>query len=411
MNFLTLLKKPNLIAAHRGDRSQKPENTIAALVSSIGRCDFIEIDVQLTRDLIPIIIHDDTLDRTTNISQIERFKNRTPWKVSDFSEKELQSLDFGSWFDHKYEPLLTLEKALLFAKDHHQFLNIEIKNMSSTFKDETVVEIIINMIKNTRTEHLVLLSSFYHPYLPLCKQCSSKIPTAVLQVHKHPSKLIDYLHSLNVDAYHPEDSICDQKTVIDLKKSGFFINVFTVNKAKRKQELFDWGVSGIFTDFLETETDEQVLNYKFIADCHLGKLAKYLRIMGLNTLFFPHIEDDNLIVIANEENRIILTRDRELSQRKNAPVFFLEPTGTKEQLKILIDHYHLKEHPAPFSRCIVCNSPLEVIEKEKVINKLPKKVQIHFDYFEYCSVCDRIYWQGDHYRHMMDFLQKVLKDS
>lgn len=164
-------------------------------------------------------------------------------------------------------------------------------------------------------------------------------------------------------------------------------------------------------DFLETDEEIQPLGYKFIADCHLGKLAKYLRIMGFDTLFFPQIEDDKLIIIANEENRIILTRDRELSQRKNAPVLFLEPIDTKEQLKTLIDCYHLKEHPVPFSRCIVCNSPLRVINKEDIKERLPAKVKKYFDYFEYCPACDRIYWQGDHYRHMMEFLEQVLKES
>lgn len=150
---------------------------------------------------------------------------------------------------------------------------------------------------------------------------------------------------------------------------------------------------------------------RFIADCHLGKLAKYLRLMGFDTLFFPHIEDKKLLSIANEENRIILTRDRRLSQRKNAPVFFLEPTDTKAQLKTLIDYYKLKEHPAHFSRCIVCNTPLKVIDKDKIIDSLPEKVKKYFDYFEYCPTCDRIYWQGDHYRHMMEFLEQVLKES
>ena len=112
--------------------------------------------------------------------------------------------------------------------------------------------------------------------------------------------------------------------------------------------------------------------------------------MGFDTLFFPHIEDDKLIIIANEENHIILTRDRDLSQRKNAPVLFLEPTDTKAQLKTLIDYYKLKEHPVPFSRCIVCNTPLQVIEKEKITDRLPIKVQKYFDYFEYCPTCDRI---------------------
>ncbi|MCW8820626.1 MAG: Mut7-C RNAse domain-containing protein [Sulfurovum sp.] len=150
---------------------------------------------------------------------------------------------------------------------------------------------------------------------------------------------------------------------------------------------------------------------KFIADCHLGKLAKYLRLMGVDTLFFSHIEDDELIQIANDENRIILTRDRNLSKRKNAPVLFLEPIDTKMQLKKLIEYYNLKEHPAPFSRCIVCNTPLQVIEKKEIIDSLPEKVKKYFDYFEYCPTCDRIYWQGDHYRHMMEFLAQVLKES
>ena len=85
--------------------------------------------------------------------------------------------------------------------------------------------------------------------------------------------------------------------------------------------------------------------------------------MGVDTLFFPHIEDNKLITIANEENRIILTHDRVLSQRKNAPVFFLEPTDTKKQLKTVIDYYKLKEHLIPFSRCIVCNLQIKGFTK------------------------------------------------
>lgn len=148
---------------------------------------------------------------------------------------------------------------------------------------------------------------------------------------------------------------------------------------------------------------------KLIADCHLGKLAKYLRLMGIDTLYFPHIEDDTLLERAKNEDRIILTRDRSLSQRKNAPVFFLEPKETQAQLKTVIEHYKLKEHPAPFSRCIVCNTPLQTIEKEKVIERLPEKVKKYFDYFEYCPTCDRVYWRGDHYRHMKAYLDEVLE--
>ena len=214
----------------------------------------MEIDVQFTKDLVPVITHDDTLGRTSNVSKIEVFKSRAPWRVSDFAEEELQILDFGSWFNGKYEPILSLEKALLFAKQKHVFLNVEIKDMSHTFLDEIVVRIVLDMIQQTQTEDLVLLSSFYHPYLILCKKLSSHIPTAALQEYKHPDDLIDYLHALKVDAYHPDDMITKQKTVSALREAGFFVNVFTVNKAKRRKELFDWGVNGIYTDFLELGT-------------------------------------------------------------------------------------------------------------------------------------------------------------
>jgi len=150
---------------------------------------------------------------------------------------------------------------------------------------------------------------------------------------------------------------------------------------------------------------------KFIADCHLGKLAKYLRLMGYDTLFFSHIGDNELIKLANTEHRTILTRDRRLSERKNAPAFLLGPTDTHRQLKTLIDRFRLTGYAASSPRCIICNIPLEAIEKEKIIHRLPQKVKKNFDYFEHCSSCDRIYWRGDHYRNMVAFLEDVLKDN
>ncbi len=250
MNFLNLFKKPNLIAAHRGDNRQKPENSLSALVSSIGKCDFIEVDVQLTKDLIPVVIHDKTLTRTSNVSKIKKYANRKPWKVCEFKLEELKTLDFGHWFDDNYEPILTLEIALKFAQKHHLFLNIEIKDLSTVFADEIVIKTIIDMIQEIHAEDLVLISSFYHPYLPLSKKLSSKIPTAALQETKHPKNLIDYLHTLQVDAYHPEITIINEETVTKLKTAGFLVNVFTVNTIKEQNKLFHWGVNGIVTDII-----------------------------------------------------------------------------------------------------------------------------------------------------------------
>lgn len=146
----------------------------------------------------------------------------------------------------------------------------------------------------------------------------------------------------------------------------------------------------------------------FIADCHLGKLAKYLRFMGFDTLYFPQIEDNALIDLANEEERTILTRDRGLFERKKAECFLITSHKTQEQLLEVIKSFALKKYRLSFSRCIVCNTPLQSIDKQSILYRLPPKVISYFSHFEICKQCDRIYWHGDHYRHMKAFLQKLL---
>ncbi|MEA3491715.1 MAG: glycerophosphodiester phosphodiesterase family protein [Campylobacterota bacterium] len=270
MNFLELFAKPDLTIAHRGDRSIKPENTLLALRSSIGKCDFIEIDVQFSRDGVPIVLHDDTLGRTSNVKEIGSFAERYPWAVRDFTLNELERLDFGSWFykedpfgcidarndylsksEDRHEPLLTLERVLLFVKEKNIFINIEIKDMHNWMPDRDVVITIANLIKRLQAEPLVLLSSFYHNYLPICKELLPDIPTAVLTEEEAPENLIAYLKALQADAYHPDEQYLNEETVKKLRKAGYFVNAYTVNDPLRQQELFLWGVNGVFTDYLE----------------------------------------------------------------------------------------------------------------------------------------------------------------
>lgn len=266
MRFRDLFKRTGLIAAHRGNRSQRPENTLSALQASIGKCDFIEIDVQLSSDGIPIVIHDETLERTTDVADMDRFRARYPWRVETFTFDELKSLDYGSWFYKKdpfgqikaesrelsvmrRESLLTLEQALIFAKEQQMALNIEIKEIHDHFPDREVIAIIIDLIQKLHAEPFVLLSSFRHAYLPLCKALAPEIPTAALQEGSHPKALIDHLKSLSVDAYHPDAKILDRAMTIRLRQAGYFVSVFTVNDGRRQQELFEWGINAVFTDF------------------------------------------------------------------------------------------------------------------------------------------------------------------
>jgi uncharacterized protein with PIN domain len=141
---------------------------------------------------------------------------------------------------------------------------------------------------------------------------------------------------------------------------------------------------------------------KFICDDNLGKLAKWLRTLGYDTLFELTIEDGELVSLALKEDRIILSRDTKLSRFKIKDKYLLiQSENPLEQLKQVIDHFKLKvDGGLLFSRCLVCNQPLQEIKKEKIKDRLYPYVYQTQENFVHCSVCDRIYWAGTHVEKM-----------
>lgn len=141
---------------------------------------------------------------------------------------------------------------------------------------------------------------------------------------------------------------------------------------------------------------------KFICDDNLGKLAKCLRTLGYDTLFRLTIEDGELVSFALKENRIILSRDTKLSRFKIKDKYLLiQSEKPLEQLKQVVDHFQLRmDKNLLFSRCLVCNQPLQKVEKEKIRERLYPYVYQTQENFVYCSVCDRIYWAGTHVERM-----------
>lgn len=259
MKFLELLNHGNLVAAHRGARSSAPENTLSALKKSVGKFDFIEIDVQLSKDKVAVVMHDETLQRTTDVSKIDFFRDKKPYKICDFTIDELRMLDYGNWFnkDKNYkEPLLTLKEALEFIKNNEIFINVEIKDMYNSFEDKIVVEAIVKEIENVGVWECVLLSSFRHVYLKELKKRLPGVLSAVLVEGKSPDNLVEYLRNLKVDAYHFDDASADEKRVKMLREAGFFVGVYTVNDSKRAKELFGMGVNYIFSDCLNKKLEE-----------------------------------------------------------------------------------------------------------------------------------------------------------
>ncbi|MHC3994356.1 Mut7-C RNAse domain-containing protein [Thiomicrolovo sp. ZZH C-3] len=148
--------------------------------------------------------------------------------------------------------------------------------------------------------------------------------------------------------------------------------------------------------------------HRFIADCHLGRLAKYLRFMGYDTLFFPSIPDTELISIVRDGERTILTRDAALARRKNVPVYLLRAVELHDQLRELSARFGLGVGGDAHLRCLICNAPLLRVCPAAVRNAVPETVYATFDTFRQCPECGRIYWHGDHYRNMLRFLETAL---
>lgn len=268
MFWNNFLKSSKLIAAHRGARSIRAENTMSAFEASLNKADFIELDVGFTKDGVAVIVHDETLKRTSDVINHKIFKS--PYKVIDYTYKEILQLDFSSWFIKKdpfntikdriitieelnnidTQRVLTLEEILIFCKKNNFPLNIEIKDMSGTKFDNIAVSKIANIVKKLKVEDLVLFSSFNHTYLKQLAILAPNITRAALQEKEHPKDILRYLRDLKVDVYHCDVNIFTKQIADELNKNGFFVNVYTVNNRQEKQKLFAQGVKAIFTDYL-----------------------------------------------------------------------------------------------------------------------------------------------------------------
>ncbi len=256
-----------LIIAHRGARSIAPENTLLAAQNAfdIG-ADMWELDVAMTSDGEIVIIHDDTLERTSNVKQV--FSDRKPWKIEAFTLKELRQLDFGSWYVEKDPfnqiasgvvskdeqlkfiklPIPTLREALSFTKDHHWRVNVEIKDLSGKPGDKEIVEKVVALIDELGMSESVIISSFNHSYIQRAKSVDPQIVTAALVDAPDPDP-VALLSRLNAQAYNPNINKLDFQQIKQVTAAGGKVFVWTVNDEKTMQKLIEAGVSGIFTDF------------------------------------------------------------------------------------------------------------------------------------------------------------------
>jgi uncharacterized protein len=150
------------------------------------------------------------------------------------------------------------------------------------------------------------------------------------------------------------------------------------------------------------------IQLKFIADAQLGKLAKWLRILGYDTLYFREKEITKLIEEAKREERIILTRKSHLRKLLAGKMFlFITQDQPLLQLKEVIHAYNIKKSKEAFSRCLHCNHPLEKIAKTQIEGKVPEFVYITQHNFFTCFQCNRIYWPGTHLQRMKEKIDSL----
>jgi glycerophosphoryl diester phosphodiesterase len=258
---------PFLNIAHRGARSLAPENTLAAAAKAIAAgSPMWELDVAMTRDGELLVIHDSTLERTSDVRIV--FPHRAPWNIHDFTLAEIRRLDFGTWFmdgdpfgeiragrippaelkELRGTPAPTLAEALEFTRSHDWCVNVEIKDLRDSPGHRHVVRGVVSLIDTLSLRDHVVVSSFNHEYLEEARRLDPLLRLGVLTSRRlrEPWRI---LQRLGAFSYHPAVSALAPGEARAIAREGFHVLVWTVNDVPTCLRLMDEEVRGIFTDF------------------------------------------------------------------------------------------------------------------------------------------------------------------
>jgi glycerophosphoryl diester phosphodiesterase len=229
------------IYAHRGSSGTHPENTIAAFEAAAKLPIFgVELDVHLTKDGELVVIHDESIDRTSNGTGY----------VKDLTLAELRRYEYGSWFSSEFvnEHIPTLDQVLKIFKNTKHHINIELK--SDIFPYEGLGEKVLHVIETEGLANRVVVSSFDHEALREFKKKAPHIEVAMLSMEILVDAY-DYGRFIPADALHIFLPTAMRKMTKEALLKGAIIRVFTVNEIEYAQAMIDIGVHAIFTDYPE----------------------------------------------------------------------------------------------------------------------------------------------------------------
>jgi len=234
---------PRLIA-HRGGGALAPENTLAAMRTAVAHgYTMVEYDVKLSADGVPVLLHDDTLERTTS--------GVGPMALLPYSQ--LMLLDAGSWYGPAFagEPVPSLAAIARYTRACRVASNIEIKPCPGK-ECETGIQTARAALEFWQGADLPpLLSSFSKPALAAAAQAAPSLPRALLVDRHTPAHWLARARQLGCIAVHLDGRMVERQTVGEVHAAGLRMAAWTVNEPARARELFDWGVDAIITDALD----------------------------------------------------------------------------------------------------------------------------------------------------------------
>lgn len=234
------MKLPKVIG-HRGACGYAPENTIESIktAAELG-CRWVELDIKLTKDSVPVIFHDETLERCTNGSG----------NMADMLYKDLEELDAGSWYADSFAGIKvpTLEEAVDVILKHDLGLNLEIKPCPGR-EVETAEAALDALSRIWDDPEKLLISSFQHVSLEACLEMSPDWKRALLMDEplKNWAELAEYLDvaAINIDG---RDLTLTREGVEAYIEAGYMVGAYTINDPMRAKTLFTWGVDAVFSD-------------------------------------------------------------------------------------------------------------------------------------------------------------------
>lgn len=148
---------------------------------------------------------------------------------------------------------------------------------------------------------------------------------------------------------------------------------------------------------------------RFVLDAHLGTLARYLRLCGFDTLYRNDYRDDELAEISAQQERILLTRDRDVLKRRIVTHgCFIRHDRPRDQLVEVLQRFQLQAAVTPFTRCARCNGLLREVDKTEIADRLEPLTRRHYHRFRQCEDCGRVYWRGSHVAHIERLFERVL---